>query len=223
MEIPSNLRENTSAFLAAVAAVASLAGLALTLLCGALLFFAIQQAGGAILPQVDSGMAAIENAQAFLSPAEQTMNYTSNGMLSASVALASYSNASTQMGASLGAIAATPPFSLDPRFASSAAKMGEAGVSFADASKSLNDSASGIGNSTKAIHDANENLGSAKERLIGAKRDIGSAIGMLGIGVALGTLSLAALFSSVLAVSVSVLLAYYPSLFAKKKSAEPGQ
>lgn len=216
VEIPSNIRENTSAFLAALAAVASIMGLALTILSGAMLFFAIQGVGSAALPQIDSAIEATDNAQAVLSPAEESIKLACNGMIGVSDAMASYSNASAQMGVSLGAISAMPPFSLDPGFANSAEKIREASVFFAGASKSFNESSSGIADSGEAISAANRDLGEAKERLVEAKKSLGGAIGILGLAIFVGTLSLAALFSSVLAVSLSVLLAYYPSLFAKK-------
>ncbi len=217
MQIPSDLAQNTSAFLAAVAAAIGAAGLFLALLCGAAMYFSVQGLGAAFLPQVDSAIVAIEDAQGMLSSAEQTASYAGQGLGHASAAFAAYSESSAELGNSLGAIASVPPFSLDPGFASASAKIAGAGASFSAASLALNSSAEGMGNSTIAIRKANEDIGSARERLASAKSELSGAFGIIGIGIAIGTLAGVALFSSVVAISLSILIAYYPKLFEKKE------
>ena len=212
--------QNTSAALAALsAALAAFGMLCAALLCF-FLFSSLASLDSAISPQLDLAISAASDFQSVASSASQSAESATGAINALSGALASYADSSKDVGDSLSAVAAIPPFSLDSRFSSAASSLRASSVQFANASAQMNETAWGAAGATGALKKSSEDLASAKGSLEGAKFFFKSAIGSLQLASIALFLALEALFSSVLLVSVSVLLTHYPRLFAQKKENE---
>ncbi len=186
-------------------------------------FLFIGSIDSSISPQIDSASAAVGDMRIILSSAEKSSSSASIGLGEISGALAAYSESAKGMGDSLAGVAGVPPFSLDSRLSTSAAKLKEASSLFASASGSLNNSAGSILNATQSLKGTSDDLGKAASSLKQAKVSFKGALSMLHIAALVGALALATLFSSVLLLSVSILLQHYPRLFKKKDSGEDAE
>lgn len=217
MKLPEGILENTEAALALFSAVLSAGGLLLCLAAYAAIFLTLQSAEKALMPQFDSAALVLTDAQSTVSSAAGAVGDAGLAVGNVSSALGAYAEATDSLSDSLGAIAAIPPFSLEPKIAASAAKMRQGAGFFASASAGLNLSYSQAGESAVAVRKMADDLGSAGEALQAAKSSVKSAFGMMHIAALLAALCLCALFSSVVFLSVSVLLRHYPRLFDKEK------
>lgn len=217
MQVPEGILENTGAALALLSAVLAAGGLLLCIGAYAASFFALQSAEKAVMPQFDSASAALSGAQAVASSAAQSVDSASLAIGNVSAAFAGYADSAGSLSDSLGTLAAVPPFSLDPKIASSAARMKEASQFFSGAASSLNSSASQAGDAAAGAGKMADNLGNAVRTLEESLSSVKSAFGMLNAAALVFSLCLFGLFSSVLLISASVLLQHYPRLFDRKK------
>ena len=211
-----NLLENGEAALAALSAVLSAAGLLLCIAAYAFVFLSLQSADSTVSQQIDSVSLTVGDAQSVVAAAALSAQNASGAISSFSAAIAAYSQATANTSSSMGDIARVAPFSLDNRFSSAAASMGQASGYFADAAVSANASAGSAQDAASAMQKAALDLQSARAAVGSAKEGFRNAIGMLQLAALGGALALCALFSSVLALSLSVLLTHYPRLFERK-------
>lgn len=213
MRIPSDFLSNTQAALAALSALLSIGGLLFTIIFGFFLVSALASIDSAISPPLDSAIAASGNLHDMALSAAASAESATGAINALSSALASYADSSKDVGDSISALAAVPPFSLDSRFSSAAASLKASSQQFSNASAQMNATAWGAAGATEALRKTADDIGSAKGSLEGAKFFFKSAIGSLQIAAIALFLALEALFSSVLLLSVSILLSHYPRLF----------
>jgi len=215
MEIPHDLLQNTSALLSAIALVLGFGGILFSLVFGLALYLSVQSAQSAVMPELDVMEAVLEDTAAVLEGARISANETMQGGKSMADALAFYSNSSSSLADSLSDAASLPLFSLDDRISSSAQNMRRASASFADASVSIRASSAGMAGAAAGLTKAEKDIVDAKKNLTAARQSFSSAFSMLGFGAIAATAAAAALFSSVIALSLSSLLVHYPRLFSK--------
>ncbi len=219
----SEILKNSSAGLAALSAVLAACGLLLSAACYVALFLTINSLDSAISPQIEAAASAVADTELLLSSASQSAGSASRGLSEVSGALAAYSESTKGIGDSLGSVSSIPPFSLDSRLSTAAAKLRDASSLFANASQSLSSSAGSIVNATQSLNKTADDLGSAKKSLEQARSGFRGAIGTLHIAAFVGGLALAALFSSVLLLSASALLPHYPRLLQKQVQESDGK
>ena len=213
--VPQNWLENTETLLAALAAVAAACGL---LLCGVsyfAVFLFLQNADSMVSPQIDAAGTAVANVQSVASAAAQSAGNASGAIVSMSAALAAYSSASANFSNSVSDIAKVPPFSLDGRFAAAGSSMKQASAYFADAAAEANATAGSALDASAGVEKTAEDLDAAKTSIAQAKQNFKDALGALNMAALAGFLALAALFSSVMLLSGSVLLTHYVRFFEK--------
>lgn len=206
MDLQSGILANAKLALAALAALFSLAGLAMCVAGYAAFFFFLQSTQSAVVPQLDSAIAAVSGAEQTIAPAAASAENASGAIIALSDALLSYSQVSKNLSDSIGSIAAIPPFSLDARFSSAAGGLKQASNSFGNASLSLNASASSAVAAASAMRNMSSSIGNAKTGLETAKNDVKSAFSMLNIAALASTAALVLLFSSVLMLAIGNLL-----------------
>ncbi|VVC00220.1 Uncharacterised protein [uncultured archaeon] len=223
MQLPEGLLSKTEAALAFFAGALAVAGLVFTLVLYVSLYSFIQAADAAVSPQIDVAIASVSDAQQVASFTADSADSAVGSLSNFSSALFSYSNASGSLGDSISGIAAVPPFSLDPRVASSAASMRQASAYFADAGKSLNASASSAVNASVSIRKAGSDLSLASSSLEAARSSFKGAIGALHLAAMAVCLALLCLFSSVILLSLSIMLSNYPKLFSGEGGAQKTQ
>ena len=212
-----NLLENGEAALAALAALLSAAGLVLSIAAYAFVFLSLQSADSTVSQQIDAASLAVGDAHAIAASAALSAQNASSAISSFSSAIAAYAQATANASSSMGDIAKVAPFSLDNRFSSAAAGMGQAAGYFADAAASANASAGSAQDAASEMQTASLDLQSARTAVDSAKEGFSNAIGMLQLAALGGALAACALFSSVLLLSLSVLMTHYPRLFRKKQ------
>jgi len=220
MELPKGILQNTEAALALFSAFLAIGGIALCLGAYAAFFLFTQNLDLTVSAQIDAYSAVILDAkQAVLSTAAGTAS--ANGAISnISNALGAYSESAKGMGDSLATVGAIPPFSLDSRISSSAAKLREASGYFSGAASSLNSSSLQIGSAGDSLKKMALDLDGAGNSLSEAKQGFKSALSALNVATLVGTLALCALFSANLLLALSMLLSHYPRFFDKKESKE---
>jgi len=199
----SNIAGNAKAGLSALSALLSLAGMALCIgaLIASLVF--LQGIEATVSTQIDSLAAAAGSLKDVAAPAADSAQNATQAIASASQAMKNYASLSGNLSDSMATIAAVPPFSLDARFASAANGMKEASKSFSDAAANMNATAESATQAATALRNASDDVENVKAKLTGAKQELSSAIGMLRLALIAFGLSLCALFSSVLLLSVS--------------------
>jgi uncharacterized membrane protein YciS (DUF1049 family) len=211
-----NLLEDGEAALAALSALLSAAGLVLCVAAYAFVFLSLQSANSTVSQQIDAASLAASDAQAIAASAALSAQNASGAISSFSAAIAAFAQATANTSASMSDIAKVAPFSLDNRFTSAAAGMGQAAEYFTEAAASANASAGSAQDAASTLQQESLDLQTAKTAVDSAKEGFTNAIGMLQLAALGGALAICALFSSVLLLSLSVLLSHYPTLFGKK-------
>ena len=216
IQVPSDILENSEAALALFAAIICIAGMALCAVAYIAFFMAMQNADSAISPQFDSAYALVSDTQAILISASNSTQSLSDALSYMSNATGSYSTSASGISDSLSGLAKVPPFSLDTKFASAVAGVKNASAYFASASSSMNASAASAVGISASLEQATYDLGQAAQSISAAKASFKGAILALDAAALFACIAMAAFFSSVILVSVSILLSHYPRLFGAK-------
>ncbi|MFA5929274.1 MAG: hypothetical protein WC861_00150 [Candidatus Micrarchaeia archaeon] len=221
MRIPEGMLENTSAALALLAFLLSLAGMVASLSIYASAYFALSSAEAALMPQFDSASVALSDAGASVLMMSGSSSSAYSTISNLSSGLQSYSDSTAKLSLSLSDIAALPLFSLDTRLQSAADDMRTASAQFSNASQSASQMAASTQAALSSLQAVSADIDNASSSLSAAKQSFKSALSAINLLALLFSVCLFALFCSVMLLSVSAMLSHYPNMLqhAEKEKA----
>lgn len=223
MRMPEGVLQNTAAAFALFSLLLSLSGMAACIALYASSYVALSSIDAVLTPQFDSAESALFGASAAISSAAGSSSQAASAISSVSSALQSYSDSTSELSLSLSGLASVPPFSLDPKIASAAASMSQASQQFANASQSASQMSASAESALTSFQGVADDVGRAASNLSDAKRNFKSALSSLSWLSLIFCLCLAALFSSVALLSLSMLLSHYPNMLERAEKEAAGR